>query len=127
MGFNRNDWRLFAWFWMIAMTCLGIGVLAAPFLLPPESDWIRKGAGTALLLVAASILFVAVFEGKGMLVKVAGALTAIFGYTGTIRVLESENPLLLAIIITVTLYVLWAGMFLVLMAWMRRNVFGGRP
>lgn len=123
MGLNRNDWIMFAWVWMTGMTCLGIGLLAAPFILPPESDWTRKGSGTALLLVAASILFVAVFEGKGKLVKVAGVLTAIFGYAGTISVLESENPLLMAIIIMVTLYTLLAGMALVWMAWMRRNVF----
>lgn len=44
------------------MTCLGIGLLVVPAVSPFVSSWAREGLGTALLLVAASILFVAVIE-----------------------------------------------------------------
>jgi hypothetical protein len=65
MDLNRNDWIAFARVWMAGMTFLGAGLLLAPAFLPPESAWISKGTGTALLLVAASILFVVVFEALG--------------------------------------------------------------
>ena len=126
MGLNRNDWLVFASVWMIGMACLGIGLLVAPLFLPQENAWTSKGTGTALLLVAASILFVAVFEGKGTLVQIAGALTAVFGYAGTIKVLGSENSLLMAVIFVVTFYTGLIGMFSVWIAWMGRNVFSGR-
>ena len=127
MGLNRNDWLMFASAWVTGMTCLGIGLLVAPFFLPPENDWTSDGAGTALLLVAASILFVAVFEGRGALVQTAGILTAIFGYAGTIKVLENENPLLLSVLIAVTFYVGWISSVFVLIARFGRMIFTRRP
>lgn len=132
MDLNRNDWIAFARVWMAGMTFLGAGLLLAPAFLPPESAWISKGTGTALLLVAASILFVVVFEalgkaGMGMTGPVASVLTAVFGYAGTIKVLASENPLLLAFILVYAFYTGWIGAVFVWIAWLRRSIFNRRP
>lgn len=113
------------------MTSLGAGLLLAPAFLPPESVWISKGSGTALLLVTASILFVAVFEalgkaGTGKTGTVASILTAVFGYAGTIKVLDSENPLLLAFILIYAFYTGWIGAIFIWIAWMYRLVFNSR-
>ena len=127
MRLNRNDWLVFAWVWMAGMTFLGVGLLVAPAFLSPESVWISKGSGTALLLVTASILFVVVFEalgksGMGKTGPVAGVLTALFGYAGTIKVLDGENPLLLAFILVYAFYTGWIGAVFIWIAWLGRVI-----
>ena len=114
------------------MTFLGAGLLLAPVFLSPESVWISKGSGTALLLVTASILFVVVFEalrkaGSGKTGPVASILTAVFGYAGTIKVLDSENPLLLAFILLYAFYTGWIGAIFVWIAWLYRVILDRRP
>ena len=113
------------------MTCLGIGLLVVPAVSPFVSSWAREGLGTALLLVAASILLVAVIEvlpeiGKNAIVVVASSLTAIFGYAGTIVVLEEENSLLMGVILIVTLYVIATGIVIVWVGRLYRAIFNGR-
>ena len=114
------------------MTCLGVGLLTVPALLPQESSWVSKASGTALLLVAASVLFVVVFEalakaGRDRPANVASGLTAVFGYAGTLKVLESENTLLLAVVIVATFYIGWMGVAFVVIARLGRMIFKGRP
>ena len=99
--------------------------------LPPGSVWISKGSGTALLLVTASLLFVVVFEalgkaGLGKTGPVASILTAVFGYAGTIKVLDGENPLLLAFILIYAFYTGWIGAVFIWIAWMYRVIFDRR-
>ena len=113
------------------MTLLGIGLLVLRISFPSENGWVENGLGTALLLVAASILFVAVFE---MLGRIAGnvlstaaiALTAVFGYVGTMVILEKENTLMLAIVFLATFYVGWAGLTFMWIARVGRFLFA-RP
>ena len=128
---NRSDWVLFAWVWMAGMTCLGIGLLVIPAVSPLVNSWTREGLGTALLLVAASILFVAVFEGlpkvgKNAIVIVASSLAAIFGYAGTIVVLEGENPFLMVVFLVFNIYLTLAGVAVVLMGRIYRATSNGR-
>ena len=116
---------------MAGMTLLGLVLLTAPAFLDAESRWISKGAGTAMLLIAASILFVVVFEalakvGRNTPVNAATGLTALFGYIGTIKVLESENALLLAVLVIATFYIGWMGVAFVVLARLGRIIFSRR-
>ena len=84
-----------------------------------------------MLLIAASILFVVVFEalakvGRNNPVNAATGLTALFGYIGTIKVLESENVLLLAVLVIATFYIGWMGVAFVVLARLGRIIFSGR-
>ena len=113
------------------MTCLGIGLLVVPAVSPFVSSWAREGLGTALLLVAASILFVAVFEGlprvgKNAIVVVASSLAAIFGYAGTIVVLEGENPFLMVVFLVFNIYLTLAGLAVAFMGRFYRAISNGR-
>ena len=111
------------------MSCLGVGLLLAPRFLPPESGWVNSGSGPALLLVAASILFVVVLDplthAQGnRLLWVAGILTAVFGYVGTLQTLDEENPLLQAVMLVATFYVAWIAGGTVLAVRLFRRAFG---
>lgn len=131
MGLNRNDWIAFAWAWLAGMTCLGIGLLTVPFFLSAENDWISPGSGTALLLVAASVLFVVVIDPftqvkRDRLIRLAGILTAFFGYAGTLKVLDAENPLLMTVLWLATFYIAWIGGAFVLAIRLARRAFRRR-
>ena len=131
MGLRRNDWIAFASVWLAGMSCLGAGLLIAPLFLPAQSDWVSTGSNTALLLVAASILFVVVLDPFTNArheppIRLAGILTAVFGYIGTVRALGAENSLLLAVIIMVTFYVAWMGAAFVLAIRLLRRAFRRR-
>ena len=120
MRLNRGDWIAFAWAWLGGMTGLGGGLLIAPFFLAEESNWVDPGSGTALLLVAASILFVIVLDPftqvrRDWLLRLAGILTAFFGYAGTLKVLDAENSLLMTVVWLTTFYVAWLGGIFVLL------------
>ena len=120
MRLNRGDWIAFAWAWLGGMTGLGGGLLIAPFFLAEESNWVDPGSGTALLLVAASILFVIVLDPftqvrRDWLLRLAGILTAFFGYAGTLKVLDAENSLLMTVVWLATFYVAWLGGIFVLL------------
>ena len=66
-----------------------------------------------------------------MLAKVAGnalstiasVLTAVFGYVGTMMILENENALMLAIVFLATFYVGWIGLAFMLIARIGRFLF----
>lgn len=129
MRLSRNDWIVFAWAWLAGMSCLGVGLLITPRILPPESGWVNPGSGPALLLVAASILFVVALDplthARGnRLLWAAGILTAVFGYAGTLQTLDEENPLLQAVMLVATFYVAWIGGVAVLAFRLFRRVFG---
>lgn len=129
MRLNRSDWIVFAWVWLAGMSCLGVGLLVTPRLLPPESGWLNPGSGPALLLVAASILFVVVLDplthDRGnRLLWVAGILTAVFGYAGTLQALDEENSLLRAVMLVATFYFAWIAGGTVLAVRLFRRAFG---
>lgn len=129
MRLSRNDWIVFAWAWLAGMSCLGVGLLVTPRLLPPESGWLNPGSGPALLLVAASILFVVVLDpithDRGnRLLWVAGILTAVFGYAGTLQALDEENSLLRAVMLVATFYFAWIAGGTVLAVRLFRRAFG---
>lgn len=116
---------------MAGMTCLGIGLLVVRVALPAESVWTRDGIGTALLLVAASIFFVVVFEalpgiGKNAIGTVASILTAIFVYAGTIVILARENSLLMGVILMFTFYLISTGIVVVWVIGLYRSTSNGR-
>ena len=129
MRLNRSDWIVFASVWLAGMSCLGVGLLVTPRLLPPESGWLNPGSGPALLLVAASILFVVVLDplthDRGnRLLWVAGILTAVFGYAGTLQALDEENSLLRAVMLVATFYFAWIAGGTVLAVRLFRRAFG---
>ena len=61
-----------------------------------------------------------------MLVWAASILTAIFGYAGTIKVLEGETPLLMAVLLIATFYIALVGALAVWIVWMYRKLFSSR-
>ena len=87
----------------------------------------NSGLGTALLLVAAGILFAAVIPALGTsenrLVPVATVLTAMFGYGGTLIILFDEDPILLAIVLSYTFYLALLAFMLVGIVWLIRSIF----
>ena len=128
---NISDRVVFAWVWIIGVVCLGTGLSLSLLFLPDDSDWTRNGSGTALLLIAASFLFVVVFESLAQInwrtpVHAATSLTAVFGYAGTATVLMGENPLLFALILITTFYIGWVGALFVVIARIVRTIFGTR-
>ena len=105
---TSQDWERMGWIWVVGLAVLGIAILVAPTIDTLPTNWVKPGQGTALLLIAASILFAAVFPalatGRSGLIPFASALTAVFGYAGTMLIIANENPMLLAIVIVYTLY-----------------------
>ena len=122
-----SDWVLLGWIWVLGLTALGIGVLFAPLTSVTIASEFQRGQGTALLLIAASILFAAVFPTLGTnenrLVAAASVLTAMFGYAGTLIILEGENPFLLAIVIVFTFYLALIAFALVGIVRLIRRIF----
>ena len=96
------------WAWIACLSIVGAIVAAAPNIegLPPE--WFSDGIGVALQLIAAGIIFAAAFptlaRNPKSIVAVAGMLTAVFGYLGTMMVLYDENQILLVFVLLLTLY-----------------------
>ena len=118
-----RQWTLLGLIWTAGFTVLGLGVLFAPIIIKQ----IRPGQGTALLLIAASILFAAVFPTlmitENRLVSAAGVLTALFGYAGTLIILVEENPILAVIILSYTVYLALSAFILVAIFHVMRIVF----
>ena len=114
---TSQDWEWMGWIWVVGLAVLGIGILVAPAVDAFPAGWVQPGQGTALLLIAASILFAAVFPalatGRSRLISIASALTALFGYAGTIVILAGENTLLLAIVVAYTIYLALTAYFIV--------------
>ncbi len=114
---TSQDWERMGWIWVVGLAVLGIAILVAPTIDTFPTDWVKPGQGTALLLIAASILFAAVFPalatGRSRLISIASALTALFGYAGTIVILAGENTLLLAIVVAYTIYLALTAYFIV--------------
>ena len=105
---RAGDWAKLGWIWVVWQTLTGLGLLIAPLFSAAAAEWFEPGRGNALLLIAASILFIAVWPSFGTnanrLVSVAGLLAALFGYAGTWVVLEGENKTLLAFLTITTFY-----------------------
>lgn len=100
-------WRLAGGVWVAVMTLAGLGVVLFPIIFPPGPDNDFKGQGTAMLLVAASILFAVVFatwDWEKKLAAFASFSTAVFGFLGTSYILAEENASLLAVLGIVTFY-----------------------
>ena len=124
---TSRNWVLLGWVWVVGLAVLGAGVLVAPAINEVVPDELQRGQGTALLLIAASILFAAVFPTLGTnssrLVAVASVLTAIFGYAGTLIILAGENLILLAIVVAFTFYIALIAFALVGIVWLIRSIF----
>ena len=108
-----RQWIVLGWIWIVGFTVLGLGILLVPLVVRQ----LGPGQGTALLLVAASILFAAAFPTlvvtDNRLMSTAGVLTALFGYAGTLIILNGENPVLAAIILLYTIYLALSALILV--------------
>lgn len=125
---TRNEWRIINWVWAVAMTLIGSGLLLYPVFFMERNT--VTGQGTALLLVAASLLFTAVFATwdwrKNRLAAFASFGTAIFGFLGTSYILAAENSELLAILGVVALYSVAMGLPIVFsLAYVIRRIQGG--
>lgn len=124
---TSRNWVLLGWVWVVGLAMLGVGVLVAPAINEVAADELQQGQGTALLLIAASILFAAVFPTLGTntsrLVAVASVLTAIFGYAGTLIILAGENLILLAIVVAFTFYIALIAFALAGIVWLIRSIF----
>ncbi len=114
------DLRLLGWLWVVVQSLAGCALLLAPLVSGIPAEWFRPGQGTALLLIAASILFAAVFPtlltNPNRLVPTASVLTAVFGYSGTILILRNENEALLALLLGATFYLTLLGFGLIVLA-----------
>ncbi len=114
-----GDWIGLGWVWVVWQTITGLGLLIAPLFSAVAAEWFGPGRGSALLLIAASILFAAVLPSfvisANRLVPVAGLLTALFGYVGTGVVLDGENKTLLAFLIITTFVVMVAAFNIILL------------
>ena len=103
---TRNGWRIVNWVWAVAMNLIGLGLLLYPVVFLEKNT--IPGQGTALLLVAASILFAVVFATwdwrKNRLAAFASFSTAAFGFLGTSYILVEENSALLTILGVVSFY-----------------------
>ena len=124
---TRNEWRIINWVWAVDMTLIGAGLLLYPVFFMEQNT--VTGQGTALLLVAASLLFTAVFATwdwrKNRLAAFASFGTAVFGFLGTSYILAAENSTLLAILIIASLYSLLMGLPIVFsLAYVIRRIRG---
>ena len=113
--------------WVTGLTILGLILLTAARFHIDQIFAFDAGLGTALLLVAAGILFAAVIPALGIsenrLVPVATVLTAMFGYGGTLIILFDEDRILLAIVLSYTFYLALLAFMLVVIVWMIRSIF----
>lgn len=118
-----RQWTFLGWIWVVGFTVMGLGILFVPLVIKQ----LGPGQGTALLLVAASILFTAVLPTLGTtenrMASSAGVLTAIFGYAGTLIILGGENPILAAIILSYTIYLALSAFILVAVFHVIRTIF----
>ncbi len=107
---NRRDLRITGWVCIAGFAVLGVAMVLAASLEVDSIFTFDTGLGTSLLLVAASILFIAVLatprDTSNSLVIVATWLTAAFGYLGTFVILFDEEPVLSFILLAYTLYLL---------------------
>ena len=119
--------RFLGWAWVACLSIAGAIVLAGPFVpgVPPE--WFSKGQGVALQLIGAGILFAAVFSTLAKdftsLIGVAGVLTAIFGYVGTMLILADENPTLLVFVFLLTVYPALISSAILMLAFLMGDIF----
>lgn len=125
---TRDAWRIVSWVWAVDMTLIGLGLLLYPVFFMDQNT--VTGQGTALLLVAASLLFTAVFATwdwrNNRIAAFASFWTAVFGFLGTSYILADENSTLLAILIVVSLYSVSASLLLVFpSAFIIRRIRGG--
>ena len=115
---GSREWKLLGSVWVIGLTLLGIALLVAARFGIDEIFAFDTGLGTALLLVAASILFAAVFPTlrttDNLLVTMSATLTAVFGYTGTMIILFDEDVLLCLIVLIYTFYLAFIALLLTL-------------
>jgi hypothetical protein len=103
---------IIGWVWVIFFVIEGLLILAGPFAHPTIRAFLDQGQGTALLLIAASILFVAIATTASEtrpqpLVNISTWLTAVFGFSGTLIILANENPVLAVLVVTPPVYGLW--------------------
>ena len=87
-------------------------MVVLPIVDPLTKVWVSEGQGTALLLVAACILFAVVYttwNRKDWLLSFASVATAIFGFLGTSYTLFNENQVLLTVLGAIALYFLMIG------------------
>ncbi len=116
--------RLAGWVWVVVLDLLGLGVMFFPALSSGTAQ--LKGQGTALLLVAASILFAVVFATwdwkNNRLAAFASFSTAIFGFLGTSYILAKENSLLLTLLGVIAFYSVLTGIFLAFLIRFAKNL-----
>ena len=79
---SSPEWKLLGSVWVVGLTLLGMALLLAAQFGIDDTFTFDSGLGTALLLVAASILFAVVFPTlrttDNLLVTIAATLTAVF-------------------------------------------------
>ncbi len=117
------DWRWLGWTWVVLLALIGIGLLIFSGI-SAEEPVLDKGLGTALQLVAAGILFSAVFPSlmgyRNSLIPVAGLVAAIFGYVGTMMALLEQNDILFGRVIAATFQAFASSLAVVTVAWLMR-------
>ena len=113
---SSREWKLLGSVWVVGLTLLGVALVVAARFGIDETFAFDTGLGTALLLVAASILFAAVFPAlrtnDNLLVTLAATLTAVFGYAGTLIILFDEDVLLFLIVLIYTFYLAFIALVL---------------
>ena len=119
---------MLGWAWITCLTVVGLIVLIGSQLESAPTGWFSPGQGVALQLIAAGVLFAAAFptlaKDFASLVGIAGILTAVFGYAGTMLVLYDANPVLLVLVLLLTVYPMAMAALLLSFAVMVREMFG---
>ena len=119
---------MLGWAWVACLAIVGFIVLVGAQLEGTPTGWFSPGEGVALQLIAAGILFAAVFptlaKDLTSLVGIAGMLTAVFGYAGTMLVLYDANPVLLVLVLLLTVYPMSMASLLLSFAVLMREAFG---
>ena len=124
----RKGWRIASWAWVVMMNLIGWGLFLYPIIFYDDEP--LPGQGTAMLLIAATLLFAVVSNTwdwrNNRLVTFASFSTAVFGFLGTSYTLVEENPPLLTVLGIVSLYSVGAGLMLTFpVAYIARRIKGG--
>ena len=108
---NHTVWQRTRWLWVLSLSIWGCALVVLPITPLRREPFFAEGLGTALLVTAAGIFIVAVFEvsRQNKLLFVAGGLSGFFGFVGACYTLASENKPLLAFLFMANLYSLTMG------------------
>ena len=104
--------RVLGWLWVVVLSIEGLVLIYPIWFGSGIPALVQPGRGTALQLIAASILFAAILptvtREASRLTIFAALSAAVFGWVGTWLILSSENRLLALTLVLLLGFVLYA-------------------